>query len=341
MRYILMVILLIGTSIPPSAAARGTTAPRPNPPTCRAPFTALRHPTPAAGAPPEPTYRDLVYASRSPQNILDLYLPATPGPHPLVLWVHGGGWQSGDKTDTPALFLRDAGYAVASINYRLSGEAPFPAQIHDVKAAVRWLRAHAHDYDLAASRMGAWGSSAGGHLVALLGTAGDQADLEDLSMGNPTVSSRVQGVVDWYGPTDFLQMDAQAQAAGCPSSSHNAADSAESRLMGCPIQTCASQVARANPLTYVSPDDPPFLLHHGTADCVVAPGQSSILAAALTTAGVSVDLHAVTGAGHGGPAFQSSTIRQQVHDFFAAHLIGATVYLPRLSVDRVEPPGEH
>lgn len=290
------------------------------------PGTAVTAGPPAASS--YTAYKDLVYAGLSDKNRLDLYVPNGAGPHPLVVWVHGGGWQSGDKAQTPALFLAERGYAVASVNYRLSGEAIFPAQIHDVKAAVRWLRANAADYSLDPARIAAWGSSAGGHLVALLGTSGDVAALEDLSMGNAAYSSRVRAVVDWYGATDLLQMDAQLQPP-CRGN-HNAADSAESRLIGCAIQTCPEAAARANPITYVSADDPPFLLHHGTADCTVPPGQSQLLYAALQGASVPATLYQLEGAGHGGPAFSTTAVQQQVQDFLDSTLRAVTpaLHLP-------------
>ena len=149
-------------------------------------------------------------------------------------------------TNNPKEYLKD-GYAGASLNYRLSQHALFPAQLEDVKAAVRWLRANAETYRLDPNRFAAWGSSAGGHLVAMLGTTGDVAEFE---VGeNLKMSSRVQAVVDYFGPTDFLQMDAQSLPDGLV---HDAPDSPESQLVGGPIQEHQDRVARANPITYVS-----------------------------------------------------------------------------------------
>ena len=150
-------------------------------------------------------HRDLVYVGNGHErHKLDLFVPEkADGPLPLIIWVHGGGWQNGSKDGCPP--LRDGyterGYAVASINYRLSGHAVFPAQIEDCKAAIRWLRAHAKEYNLDPQRFGVWGSSAGGHLVALIGTSGD---VKEFDVGaNLDQSSRVQAVCDYYGPTDF------------------------------------------------------------------------------------------------------------------------------------------
>jgi hypothetical protein len=161
-------------------------------------------------------YLDLSYAEQSNAQKLDIYLPEEgKGPFPVILSVHGGAFLGGDKRDgqlIPMLKGLEKGYAIVSINYRLSGEATWPAQILDCKAAVRWIRAHAGDYKLDPERIAAWGGSAGGHLSAVLGTSGDIPELEDPDQGNAAYSSRVQAVVDWFGPTDFLEMDPHLQA---------------------------------------------------------------------------------------------------------------------------------
>ena len=172
------------------------------------------------------------------------------------------------------------GYAVASVDYRLSGEALAPAQIQDVKAAVRWLRANASKYNLDPQKFAAFGQSAGGNLVALLGTSCGAAALEGAELGNADQSSCVQAVVDWFGPTDFLQMDQQFAGTSCPAT-HDAADSPESLVVGAPIQTVPDKVQLVNPITYVTADAPAFLIQHGTADCNVPPQQSQLLYDAL------------------------------------------------------------
>lgn len=252
------------------------------------------------------THRDLEYAR--PQGLpqkLDLYVPDGAGPFPLVVWIHGGGWQNGDKGLSPTgVQLRQAGrgYAVASVNYRLSGVATHPAQIHDCKAAIRWLRANAATYRIDPDRVGVWGSSAGGHLVALLGTSGDVPALE--GPDNPGVSSRVSAVVDWYGPTDFLGM--QAQGLPC-SGDHWSASSPEGRMLGCASAACPDTAREASPITWVSGDDPPFHIVHGTNDCTVAPLQSQTLHEALQEAGVDSTLTMIAGGGHGGPQWTDAT----------------------------------
>jgi acetyl esterase/lipase len=252
------------------------------------------------------SHRDVEYARPGglPQ-LLDVHVPDGPGPFPLLLWVHGGGWQGGDKSLQPSgAQLRQAkrGYVVASANYRLSGVAAHPAQIHDVKAALRWLRLHAAEFRIDPDRVGAWGSSAGGHLVALLGTSGGVAPLE--GDANPGPSSRVSAVVDWYGPSDLPNM--QAQGLPC-SGDHSSASSPEGRMLGCAVPECPERALEASPITWVSQDDPPFHVVHGTADCTVPPLQSRTLHDALAAAGVDSALTLVEGGGHGGPQWTDAT----------------------------------
>ena len=244
--------------------------------------------------------RDIEYAQADDVSLkLDIYRSKekAEAPQPLIVWIHGGAWRAGDKRNCPAIRLVSTGYIVASINYRLSQQAIYPAQIYDCKAAIRWLRANAAEYDIDPERVGVWGSSAGGHLVALLGTSGGVKALSDPKLGNGDESSRVQAVCDFFGPTDLLQMDAHALETA--PFKHDAPDSPESRLIGGPIQEHPEKVARANPITYVTDDDPPFLIVHGDQDRLVPHHQSLLLARALKKSGVSCDLHIIEGAGHG------------------------------------------
>jgi acetyl esterase/lipase len=227
---------------------------------------------------------------------LDLYLPPTGSRWPLVVAVHGGAFRMGSKEGEPAGAFVARGFAVAAINYRLSQHAVFPAQIEDGKAAVRWLRANAARYGYDPERVASYGASAGGHLAAMLGTAGDVKVFE--VGANLEVSSRVQAVVDFFGPTDFLQMDAHRPSP--EAMVHDTPDSPESQLVGGPIRDNPDRVARANPITYVTPDDPPFLIVHGDADLLVPHHQSELLEAALRKAGVRVRLVSIQGGPHGG-----------------------------------------
>ncbi len=276
----------------------------------------------AAEAPKVPegitVHRDLAYVTDGHERQkLDLYVPDKGESLPLIIWVHGGAWRGGSKEHyTPMEYLK-AGYAGVSINYRLSQHATFPAQIEDVKAAVRWLRANAETYRLDPNQFAAWGSSAGGHLVAMLGTAGD---VEAFEVGeNLGVSSRVQAVVDYFGPTDFLQMDTQRLPDGLV---HDAPDSPESQLVGGPIQEHKDRVAKANPITYVSKDDPPFLIIHGDQDKLVPYQQSVLLNKALEEVGVSVTFYKVEGGGHGW--FRDSKVPELTKAFLEKHLKSAT-----------------
>jgi acetyl esterase/lipase len=239
--------------------------------------------------------RDLVYESVGDRALpLDLYRPPAEEPTPLVIWIHGGGWRNGSKNGAgPALALLDRGYAVASVEYRLSGEAIFPAAIEDCKAAVSFLRLHADKYNLDPNRFGVWGSSAGGHLVALLGTTSDVDDFDTHAVTKKSPAT-VQAVCNWFGPTDFLRMNDVPGRID-----HDAAESPESLFIGSPIQQAKAKAQRANPITYISKSDPPFLHMHGEVDQAVPLNQSELLHEALQGAGVSSILYRVEKGDHG------------------------------------------
>lgn len=233
---------------------------------------------------------------------LDLYAPGEGAP--LIVFLHGGGWRVGTRSvftppwrgwrPDPFHRLVAAGFAVASVDYRLSGEAVFPAQLHDVTAAVRWLHARADELGVDARRLVVWGESAGGHLAALLGLTAGRPDLAELVGGDPVPAPA--GVVDWYGPANLSTMVAQARPDAVARS--DVPDSRESLLLGAPLVDSPDLARRASPVTYVHPDAPPFHLAHGTDDRFVPTGQSRELAAALEAAGVPVELHLVPGADH-------------------------------------------
>jgi acetyl esterase/lipase len=240
---------------------------------------------------------------------LDLYLPEkTHKPVPLIVAIHGGGWQAGDKSQFPGGGLVRAGFAVASINYRLTQQATWPAQIYDCKAAVRWLRAHAKEYKIDPHHVGAWGASAGGHLAALLGTGGDVKELEG-DEGNLDQSSDVQAVCDFFGPTDLTKIKDE----------HVAGD-ALTHLFGGPLRDHPDQAKQASPITYVTKDDAPFLIMQGSKDPLVHPEQSQWLDEALKKAGVESHLVIVEGAGHGGPQFMTPERAKMILTFFDKHL---------------------
>jgi acetyl esterase/lipase len=261
--------------------------------------------------PPVTIVRDLPYVEPANQrNRLDLYLPEhIQGGLPVVVWIHPGGWQQGSKEFCPAVLLVTKGYAVASINYRLSQDAVFPAQIEDCKAAIRWLRAKASKYRLDAAHIGAWGASAGAYLANLLGTTGGIRDLEG-ARGNLEQSSRVQAVVDWFGPADFT----------VPYKVDSEAASMVAQLIGRADANNKEKFRRASPMTYVDRDAAPFLIMHGAEDDVVPVAQSAAFAAALKKAGVEANLVIVPGNGHGGIGFGTSQTWKLIEDFFAKHL---------------------
>lgn len=264
---------------------------------------------------PYRTESNLEFA-RTPQRtlMLDLYLPEQPPTPrlPVVVWIHGGGWKSGDRSKPPAEPMAGFGYAVASIGYRLSQEAPFPAQIEDCRAAIRWLRASADRYGLDPERIGVWGSSAGGHLAALLGTASDRKEWD---VGDHLdQSARVQAVCDFFGPADLTTM-----------SGPRIKDASEMlrQFLGGPLDEKKAVARLASPLAHVSKGDPPFFIAHGTADPLVPVDQSTRLHQALQKARVPSTLLLVPKAGHG---FSDRTvptefaIKLQVLRFFDAAL---------------------
>lgn len=283
----------------------------------------------------------LTYAVRDGQNlVLDLYRPAAPAnaPHPVIVFLHGGGWSGGTRTTGPDFrrYFAQDGFAMASIEYRLTPAITFPANVEDVKTAIRWLRANAEAHGLDPARICLWGTSAGGHLAAVAGLA-PRGTFE--GQDHAGVSSAVQCVLDAYGPTDFLVMDAQTEQeratlqpqppallaappmvagvvvdgggagagraagpgragrGGAPQP-HDAPTSPESRLVGAAIQTVPDRVRAANPITYVGPHAPPFLIMHGLADNSVPHGQSVLLYDALRAAGRDVTLRLIDGLPH-------------------------------------------
>ena len=260
----------------PSAAALGD----PPPP--------ARTPTPPRGV--APSHRDLAYADGV--RTLDLYLPTPGAPAPVVVWLHGGSWVAGDKAPVPGVLLglRGRGFAVASVNYRLTGLNSYPAQLHDVKGAVRWLRAHAGEYGLDPSRVYVVGFSAGGHLASLAALTSGDVSLEGDVGGNRDQSSAVAGVVLYAGPSDIGRL--AGECTGCEVS-------AQFQALGCSFLLCGDRARVASPLTYVRAGAPPFLLLHGDADRVIPAEQSRLLDAALRGAGVASRLVVVTGAEHG------------------------------------------
>ena len=273
---------------------------------------------------------DLEYGRAGERSLkLDLLRPKDQGDKvlPVVVAIHGGGWQGGSKEafrGLAASFAATGNYAAVSVGYRLTGEAIWPAQIHDCKAAIRWVRANAGKYQFDETRIGATGNSAGGHLVALLGTSGDVKELEG-DCGHPGVSSRIACVVDLCGPSDFAHFLEQRGAGG---------RSAVIRLFGGPPAEHADAARAASPVSWVSADDPPFLIFHGTEDQTVPFAQGESLAEALKKSGANVTFVRMEGAGHGLGGRELSDRR--LH-FFDRHLRNQAIEVTATPIQAATP----
>jgi acetyl esterase/lipase len=339
MLTILIIAAGCAPQVTPTAAVQtannqATATPEPGLPPLPAGADPNAAPPVGAGGPPKvitPTIADIPYASVSSSQVLDLYIPAGAGPFPVVVNIHPGGFFSGQKDmvpGTPGKALLAAGYAIASINYRLSGEAKFPAAVQDAKAAVRFLRANAAKYNLNPDKIAAFGQSAGGNIAAMLGTSAGVAELEGAELGNSSYSSKGQAVIDWFGPTDFTEMDAQAKAQGCSASdqTHSAVDSPESKYLGAAVPTVPDLAKKANPITYISKDTPPFLIQKGDQDCTVPIENTKMLADALNAAGLDVHFDLLKNVGHGDgfgsstPVFESDSNSQNLVNFLNSKL---------------------
>ncbi len=274
-------------------------------------------------------YTDVAYAAKSDAEKLDIYLPNEgTGPFPLIIEIHGGAFMMGSKSEQIAPMMEGLkrGYAVASINYRMSGEAPFPAAVNDVKAAIRFLRANAAKYKLNPLKFATWGGSAGGNLSAIAGTSGGVAALADPSLGNTDVSDSVQAAVDWYGPIWFSTMNSEFKALGQTPvmGVTSAATSPESKYIGKTVGNAGSEslVAQASPQNYIDAKDPPFYIQHGTADRNIPITQSKNFASKLASAigADKVTLEILEGAGHGGSQFEDGANVKKIIDFLDKYL---------------------
>ncbi|SDW21321.1 alpha/beta hydrolase [Paenibacillus sp. CF384] len=258
---------------------------------------------------------DVIYGEADGKPLLlDIALPSQRGGKlPIAMYIHGGAWLWGDKAEPSesGMFVRHfaaQGYLSVSINYRFSNEAIYPAQLHDAKAAVRWLRANAESFGGDPARIGVFGHSAGGHLAALLGTTGHVEEMEGCS-GNPGISSSVQAVATWSAPVDFLQM---------LDGFHDSPESLESRLIGGYVREHQERAKLASPLTFVTDAAPPFLIIHGTEDEIIPFNQAEILHEALHNSSIL----AIKGANHGlqGGNLGWEDVLQMTEIFFNRHI---------------------
>ncbi len=278
---------------------------------------------------------DLPYADTdNPRQRLDLYLPKalkSEKPLPVIVFIHGGAWRGGDKNSglgNVARFVQSGDYAGISVGYRLTGEAVWPTQIHDCKAAVRWIKGHAKEYGLDAGKIGVWGSSAGGHLVSMLGTSGDVAVLEGTLGKHLDQSSQVQCVVNYYGPENLLSMNRQPSTIDRTKGK----EYPEALLLGGPVSEREAVAREASPVTHVSKGDAPFFHAHGTKDPLVPFAQAEEIHAALKAAGVVTHLQQMTNGGHG---FRSPILDERVKQFFDLYLrdVAAEIVTPEIVVE--------
>jgi acetyl esterase/lipase len=257
-------------------------------------------------------HMDILYKQIDGINLyLDLYMPENETNPPLIMWIHGGAWMYGDRKSPIMLWQVERGYALASVEYRLTNQGIFPANITDCKDALVYLRQNAGKYGYDAARIAVAGDSAGGHLAALMGTSSGHADWEP-----DGADCSVQAVVDYYGPTalgkewpGLLEAD---KGLSDP-------DSVQSQLLGAYVfsKQGMARTAAANPITYINGTEPPFLIIHGDADDVVPYKQSIYLRDALEAAGVPVAMHCVFGGGHG---FSCAAVNAVIDTFLDYHV---------------------
>lgn len=257
--------------------------------------------------------RDIEFARVNGQSLgLDIYTPKkSVGKLPVVVWLHGGGWNMGDKNFCPIGFMAEKNLAIVSVDYRLDNVAVFPAQLDDCKGAIRWLRANADKFNLDADHIGIFGASAGGHLGLLLATTAGNPKLEGNVGGNLNYSSKVQCVCAFYPPTELNRLvpDPKARVRS---------DGLAAKLIGGPIGANVDKALAASPLTYVDKNCPPVFLMHGGADELVPPEQSKIFYDALLQAGVEAHLEIIPGKGHG--IIAPPPVAEKIYQFYQRHL---------------------
>lgn len=260
--------------------------------------------------------RDLTYAEVEGQQLtLDLYLPEGPKKAPLVVWIHGGGWRGGTKHNPPIKEITKYGFALASISYRFTNKAIFPAQINDCKGAIRWLRANADQFGYNPDWIAVAGSSAGGHLALLMGTSGGVTELEGNVGGNLDKSSAVQAVIDYFGPSDFV-LRGKTQ----PDRAYTNKSGSFALLGGVAGEKLDPETEKfASPANYVSADDPPLLIFQGDSDRTVLPDQSERIAKLYADVGLKAELVIIEGAGHGGRRFYHGEHFERAIQFLKAH----------------------
>ncbi len=274
-------------------------------------FLLLLLATPLFPCGPDTFLKDIVYAEVNGHALkLDLHLPETAASPPLVVWIHGGAWRSGSKDNPPILYLLEQGYAIASIDYRLSPVAKYPALVHDCKGAIRWLRANRAKYGYDSRRIALLGSSAGGHMVALLGVTNGSAPHEGKVGGHLRQSSKVHAIVDYYGPTNFLTILQQSTPHGL-----GVRVPALKLLLGGRPEDHPELARLASPVFHVDKKDPPLLMLHGDQDPQVPINQSHELHHRYKQLGLDVHLEVIHGGRHGGELFHDAHRQKLVTEF--------------------------
>ncbi|MAB60945.1 MAG: lipase [Verrucomicrobiales bacterium] len=254
--------------------------------------------------------KDIEFAKINNHSLkLDLHLPKKVKGSKLVVWIHGGGWHKGSKNDCKIKWLTTHGYSVASISYRLSQIAKFPAQIHDCKAAIRWLRAQENKFGYDSSKIVAAGASAGGYLATLLGTSDGVKQLEGNVGGNLEMNSSLSGIINYYGPTDFiLRSKTQPHRA-------NKVGSVVYNLLGGGADKKVKLATLASPVYHVTKNDPPILIFHGDKDATVLIDQANAITSAYKKMNLSVNMNTLPGKKHGGTEFYTGENRKKVLQF--------------------------
>jgi len=255
------------------------------------------------------------------KQMLDIYLQeSATDPAPLVVHIHGGAFRAGNKggimSNCDSLY--QAGYVIADLNYRLSGDSVFPAAIYDCKAAIRFLKLNCKNYGIDSTRIGLIGESAGGYLAAMTGVTEGLPEFEGLHLGNTGTRATVQAVFDLYGPSDFMKMDQNLPESCKSPMQHLGVSSPESQFLGCDIlENCPELAARANPMNYIDGNEPPFAIYHGGEDCTVGPCQSKLLHEKLDEVNVMNEYCIVPGKGHADRYFYSPEFRGVIKKFFS------------------------
>jgi acetyl esterase/lipase len=279
-------------------------------------------PAPSGSAPPcgARGVLDVRYGSQSDHQVFDAFVPPSAGRHPVVIWIHGGGWSGGDRISEAdyALQLVCRGYVVVGVDYRRSWEAPYPAQLIDVRNAIRVVRHRAAELGADPSRVGLWGASAGAHLAAMVGVTNEWPEASSSPVVDETAD--VQAVVAWWAPTDLVSIGTDWPTTCTTHRDVAAPSSNESKLLGCPAWLCPDAARAASPMTYADCGDPPFLLMSGSADCVVPPSQARRFAERLSAVGARADLVILEGLGHGGPGWDRPAVLDRVDRFLDATL---------------------